>query len=119
MPNYQEQQITGAKWKRSHFVAIENPLVGEKAVNFYEQFARQTSDGQLTFEEAGSLRQAFSDPSVTFPLRSPVDDSLITDASGAPVTTTYQNVYVLLHSLYLHLASLRDNVVLPGATVPG
>lgn len=107
MPNYQEQPITGSKWRRSHFVSIENPLAGERAVTFHEQIARQTDDGLASFEDAGSLRQPFTDPSVVFDLRSPVDDSLL----GS--TATYEEVYVILHSLYLHLASQRDGVTLP------
>jgi hypothetical protein len=106
MSNYREEEITGSKWRRSHFVSIENPLVGEKAVTFHEQMARQTSDGELQVKDAGSLRQSFDDPSVVFDLRSPLDDSLL----GA--TATYQDVYVILHSLYLHLASQRDGVTL-------
>lgn len=107
MPNYQEQPITGATWRRSHFVSIENPLVGEKAVTFHEQTARQTSDGQLSFADAGQLRRIFDNPATEFDLRSPVDDSKL----GG--TATYQDVYVILHSLYLHLASQRDGIELP------
>lgn len=113
MPQYQEQPLTGSRWRRSHFVACENPVVGEKAITFHEQFVKQTSDGAVTFEEAGSLRKPFVDPTATFNLRSPVDDTLILGANGQPLTATYQDVYVILHSLYLALASARDGVTLP------
>lgn len=119
MSNYREAALTGSKWLRSHWVVIENPLLGEKAITFHEQTVKQTSDGAMEFEGAGALRQALVDPTIPFALRSPVDDSPYTNPDGSPVTMTYAQVQVALHSLYLHLASLRDGVTLDGASAPG
>lgn len=105
MSFYREEPITGSKWRRSHFVTIENPAVGEKAITYHEQEVKLLNDGSMSDKPAGSIRQPYAPElaGTVFQLRNPTDDSVIVGA-----TATYQDVYVLLHSLYLHLATMRD-----------
>lgn len=103
MAKYQEQSITGEKWVRSNAVRISNPYQGTPTITFLEEEVSHLSDGRMVNAQLAGIAEPFSDPSKTFPLVNPVTG----ESLGA--TASYQDVYVLLHSLYIALATARDN----------
>jgi len=101
MANYKEQTVTGAKWTRSNRVVIQNPYQGVPTIYFNEEEITALSDGLKHSRPNGGLTKEFSDPMGEFPLIHP--------ETGVQIgTATYQEVYVLLHSLYIALANERD-----------
>jgi hypothetical protein len=109
MANYQEGNVAGRKWRRANRVEISNPPGTDgKLVTFFETEHTELDNGRSFNEQVGKIMEPFLDPTQTFGLRNPVDDSPLLDANGVQLTSNYQNVYVLLHSLYLFLAERRD-----------
>lgn len=107
MANYREQQLSGSKWVRSNTVNISNPYQGLPVVRFGEEEITELSDGKRVNTPLGDLVEPFSDPTKIFPLVNP----LTGEALG--VSSSYQDVYVLLHSLYIALAAQRDTPPAP------
>lgn len=103
MANYREQSLSGQKWVRSNSVHISNPYQGVPVLRFGEEEITTLSDGKTVNAPMQGLVEPFSDPAKTFPLINPVTG----ESLGA--TASYQDVYVLLHSLYIALATARDN----------
>lgn len=112
MANYREETLTGSKWVRSNSVHISNPYQGLPMVRFGEEEITLLSDGKTVNTPLGDLFEPFSDPTKTFPLLNPVTG----DPLGA--TAAYQDVYVMLHSLYIALATARDTPPAPPAPEP-
>lgn len=102
MANYREQAITGSKWLRSNKVTINNPFQGIPQITFSEEEITLLSDGRAVNSPAGLLEKTFETPEGSFNLVNPVDGSVIG-------TSSYQDVYVILHSLYISLAQARDS----------
>lgn len=100
MPNYNESNVSGTKYTRSPQVRISNPLGGVPSIQFKEEDVVVTDDGNVV-QPKGALHESLTDPSVTFDVLNPLDDSVLT-------TATYQDVYNMIYSLYRHLAGLRD-----------
>jgi hypothetical protein len=99
--NYRESAVTGSKWTRSQSVTVSNPLSGVPEIAFSEEEVSLLSDGRAINNPVGVLRKVFDTPATTFPLLNPVDNTVIGTAS-------HQEVYILLHSLYMALAAERD-----------
>lgn len=102
MAEYRESPITGRKRMRSYRVTAHNPANGARAIEFAEEWLTELDDGRYINEPAGSIRRDFTDPTAQFALLNP--------ETGEPVglSATYLQVYVMLHSLYMHLAAQRD-----------
>lgn len=101
MSKYRETNLTGQKWVRSNRVIISNPYQGVPVINFNEEEVTLLSDGKTVNTPVGLLEKMFDEPNGTFDLINPVDGSVIGSAN-------YQQVYVILHSLYISLAKTRD-----------
>ena len=101
MAEYRESPITGRKRMRSYRVTAHNPANGARAIQFDEEWLTELDDGRFINEPAGSIRKDFNDPTVTFDLLNPETGAVIGSSS-------YMQVYVILHSLYMHLANERD-----------
>lgn len=112
MANYKETAVTGSKWLRSWQVVIENKFNKIPSVTFFEEQIVDVGDGAPTSTMMpGQLTEKFTDPSKTFNLVHPV--------TGATIgTASYQDLYVMLSSLYLGLAQARDYVPPPVVEVP-
>lgn len=102
MSNYREESITGNKWVRSNKVSITNPYQGVPEVHFGEEEITLLSDGKTLNSNLPGITIPFVDPTKTFPLLNPVT------GEEFGVNSTYQEVYVILHSLYIALAKERD-----------
>lgn len=100
MADYKSDQIKG--WQRSKGVTIKNELGEVPSISFIEELVVQDANGSILFkEDAGSLYEELSDPSITFPMLNPADDSNVG-------TGSYGQAYALLYSLYRFLADKRD-----------
>ena len=113
MSNYKETTVAGTSYTRSHQVIINNPLVGVKAISFMEEQVVNLGDEQI-IRNQGGIQEPFTtqNHNTQFDLVNPVDGTLI----GS--TMEYKDLYVAIHSLYLHLAAKRDSSVLPTPVVP-
>ena len=101
MPDYKEQTVTGVSWQRCCRVVIDNPVGQIPQAFFYEEEVVNLPSGQVK-RHLGQMVESFSDPSKMFDLINPATGDIIGSA-------TYQDLYILLHSLYMSLAHQRDN----------
>jgi hypothetical protein len=103
--NYKESTISGSKWQRAATIVFYNPHEGIPSVTFNEEEIAVFGTGDTYAKSTGTLSAQFTDPSVQFNLLNPADNTTVIGSA------TYQDAYVMLLSLYLHLANLRDNPV--------
>lgn len=101
MSNYKQSEITGESWQRAARVVIENPRNGVPAITFIEE--KVIVNGEEIIVPAGSVSEPFLPENYLeeFPLYHPETGEIVGSA-------TYQDVYVILHNLYLHVAAKRD-----------
>lgn len=102
MPDYKQTTINGTSWQRAWRVECENPLQGQRQITFHEETVANIGDSVMR-TPAGSCSLPFdeSNAGTEFDLLNP-------DTGGVIGTSTYAQAYVLLHSLYMHAAQLRD-----------
>ena len=100
--NYKETTVTGASWVRANSVTVHNPLGGTGTIRFNEERVIVLEDKSI-FEPVGSVQERLTEDkrSKVFALKHPETLEVVGQA-------TYEQVYLLLHSLYLHLAAERD-----------
>jgi hypothetical protein len=103
MSDYKEASLTGSKWQRAHTVNIFNSYGGVPWIRFLEETITLLSDGQVQHVPAGEMQAEFTDPATSFNLISPLDNTTVIGSA------TYGDLHVMLHSLYFHLATARDN----------
>lgn len=102
MPNYKQTSIAGESWVRAYQIIIDNRYGQTPQIVFNEE---EIADATTTTfnKHVSHIVESFSDPTKTFDLLNPVDGTVIG-------TVSYQDVYVMLSSLYAHLAAARDAV---------
>lgn len=100
--NYKETTVTGSSWVRANSVTVHNPLGGTGAIRFNEERVIVLEDKTIS-EPVGSVQDRLTEDkrSKVFDLKHPETLEVVGQA-------TYEQVYLLLHSLYLHLAAERD-----------
>lgn len=108
--NYQQTSLAGVQWKRSKRVQIENPYGGTPSVVFTEEIAITLADGSVVTIPCGTLEVAFN-PSAVIPLINPWTGEPLTNVNGDPQFATHIEAYILLHSLYIDNATIRDTPV--------
>ena len=103
MQNYKETEVSGTSYVRAREVVVSNVLDGYKGIMYVEEEVSILGE-KIMRETAGALHQEFTaeNASTEFPLLNPITNEPI----GA--TATFQDVYVLLFSLYYHMATKRD-----------
>lgn len=114
MPNYKQTQITAESWTRCNKVICDNPYTGGKMVTFIEERVIDLGDGPMT-QPTGVLVEHFGEANATEQL------DLIHPDTGAVIgQATFQQVYLMLHSLYMHAAIKRDTapVYVPVPDIP-
>lgn len=103
MPNYKESTIPCTSYVRAHHAVAVNPLQGPKFIQFREETVIVLPDGTSSTTPAGDCAKFLTAENATesFPLL---------DADGNPTgqTSTYSDVYLVLMSLYYHVANQRD-----------
>ena len=103
MQNYKETTVSGTSYVRAREVTVTNTLGGYKGIMFCEEQVSVFGE-KIMREGIGAIHQEFTaeNASTEFQLLNPITNEPI----GA--TATFQDVYVLLFSLYYHVAALRD-----------
>jgi hypothetical protein len=96
MTDYLEQSITGKTWVRSDGVTISNPYGGAPECRFSKERITELSDGTKVNTQLPPVSDQFLNPAEQFNLLHP----LTGDVVG---TATYQEVYVMLYSLFMHV----------------
>ena len=108
MSNYKETVVQGeySEYQRSNKVIITNELGGIPEITFMEQVLATLPNGQQLQVRQDKCTDILQDPAETFNLLNPQDDSIIG-------TAQYQEVYILLYSLYRYVGAKRDTAVQP------
>lgn len=101
MNDYRQSLVSGSTYQRGRSLYFENPRNATRSLLVREERVTVLADREIA-EFSGEIRKNVTDLTVEFPLRNPVDNELIGQ------TATYQDLYVLLFSLYWHLAEERD-----------
>lgn len=115
MPNYKETTISGSEYQRARLITITNEHNSNNSITFVEE--KITFIGSDHFHtDVSQITETLTleNGSTSFNLLNPVDDSVIG-------TATYQELYVILYSLYMKLAADRDAQVpytVPNIGVP-
>lgn len=101
--NYQEIATSGSMWTRSNKVTISNPYNQTPSVHFEEERVIQLDGGAAPITNPNPrFLSANFDATASFPLLDPVTG----EPTGA--TATHQELYVMLHSLYIKTATDSD-----------
>jgi len=101
MPEYRQTAVSGTMRRRSNVVQISNELGATPSIRFVEEDVVDLN-GVTVKTPVGGVVETFTNPTETFPLVNPVDNTLL----GS--TVAYQDAYVLMYSLYLYVAGKRD-----------
>lgn len=110
MPNYQQTSVAGDCWVRASKVEINHPYGDDySSIRFHEEKIWNFSDGTILKEPIypdrteSVVHDYFLDKTIntTFP---------VLDENGLEtgVSYNYNDVYKILHSLYIFLANKRD-----------
>ena len=105
MPKYKESSVTGESWRRSFQIVGSNEYGEEPTIQFSEEDIFILPDNKVVNYRTGSNVGTTFTPenSLTqFQLRNPETEEYIDSYA------TYKDLFVLLHSLYFHLAKKRD-----------
>jgi hypothetical protein len=104
MANYKESSVAGITWQRCHRIDIRNPHEEPKFAVFLEEEITDLGNEKTVKSPVGQILADFTDPSTVVDLINPeTSDSLGT-------SVTYQDIYVILYSLYIKLATERDAI---------
>lgn len=110
MSLYREEDVvvnrTIKTFVRSRLITIDNPNGLDPQITYLEEkIQRETGQPDVSLGDVGSLSKTLTagNAATSFDLVNPID--------GTPLgtTATYADIQVLLHSLYFHLATERDN----------
>ena len=114
MTNYKETQITASKYQRARFVTITNDKGTNPFISFVEEQIVVLDDGSFVKNECGLVGEVLTVDNATEQFDILNDDGTVSGQS------TYQDVYKLLSSLYIHMATKRDaiNVAQPIVVEP-
>ncbi len=101
-PDYRSSAISGTSWHRCLHIECNNPHNGLQTIRFDEERRMLLEDGTTIGTPAGYVQEAFTDPTIMFPLLDP--------RSGKEIgqEMSYGTVYAVLWSLYITLAAKRD-----------
>lgn len=117
--NYNETGIAGTTWIRSHQVQINNQYGKNPTVVFLEQRAVTLVDGTvLTLSLIPGFIEVAFDPSVQIPLINPWTGEPLTNVDGTQQYASHIEAYILLHSLYMQNAKLRDDALAAESSPP-
>ena len=93
-------ETTTTLYKRANVIVINNELNMPPEITFQEQYA--TAEGEAVDGRVGSCALIMpEEDDATFPLEHPITGDPLGEAS-------FQTLQVMLHSLYLYTASIRD-----------
>ena len=103
MTDYKQTDVAGRQHQRAFKISIDNPYLQMPSIVFEEETVVQL-DGQAIKQFAGTMREDLTMENMgeSFDLVNPLDNTPL------GTTATYQELQILLHSAYFHLAAKRD-----------
>ena len=102
MADYQETSVTGTSYKRANEVFISNPLTGPKSIRFSEEFVVNLGSAPQRVPQ-GVVETILTDANKLTGV------SIIDPENGSEMfQLTYEQIYCVLYSLYLKVATDRD-----------
>lgn len=103
MADYRQSTVSGHAWTRAYSVTLLNPINEASTAIFSEEDVVALGDGKHIKQPAGACSDEFTAANAgeSFDLVHPVTGQVVG-------TATYQDVYVLMASLYMHVALKRD-----------
>ena len=102
MSNYKQTSVTGESWIRANRVVVENPFGGAPSIGFAEERVFNIG-GESVTQPSGNVGTYFT------PFNANNEFNILNPETGEVVgVAKYSDVYVMLHSLYIHLATIRD-----------
>jgi hypothetical protein len=106
MTDYKASDIAGYKWRRCKQIVIKNYINTLPVGIFLEEDCVSFGNGEVVTKEISELQEAFSPSNIN-------EEFKVLDMDGNDTGTkmTYGQVYVVLKSLYMHLAEKRDTPV--------
>lgn len=101
---YKETTVNGNSYIRPKLLHFTNEVELPPSAVIVEEQLTTLSDGTVLKKDLGNLPVTY-DPSATFPLLNPT--------TGEPTTTTltHADFYSIMYSLYVHVATLRDEAL--------
>lgn len=107
MPKYNETNVVGESWIRSNKVICSNEYGQNPTIYYQEEELFNFSDGKVVSSPHNHMYPAAvnfykENANTIFEIINPETDL----PTGN--TATYQDLYILVHSLYFHLVELRD-----------
>lgn len=111
MSKYNQTIAQGEVYTRAKRVICSNPLEGSRQITFIEEDVVTVGDKTM-MTDAGQISQPFTNNNgdTEFPLVNPLT------GEDLGQTVTFQQLYVLLHSLYISLATKRDESLVEDET---
>lgn len=105
--NYRQTEGTATTWRRSSQVQILNPWGGIPSIRFSEEDVANVNGQDIKMPLMFSVNAEF---------HSAAEIPLINPETGESLgkSATHEDLYVLLHSLYIQLAARRDEAALAG-----
>ena len=96
--------IAGNKFKRSYNIIVQNPYIGIGQINYQQEIIAAFADGtEIRYGLAADIVEQFINPSESFNLLDPTTGAIIGVSS-------YQQVYIMLYSLYAYLGTKYPNL---------
>jgi hypothetical protein len=104
MSNYREEEIstTMKKWRRAYYIGITNDYNTIPIITFHEEDVIEFPVGKLMRTGMSQVYEKCTDPSEVFDTINPYTGEKVGEAS-------YQDLQLMIYSMYLHLAKKRDN----------
>lgn len=106
MTKYNQANVSGESWLRAYQIICYNGYDEEPRIRYDEENLIALSNGEILRNSSGKsiVKTLTVDNALTnFKLRDPTTGECIGNS-----TSTFQNLYVMLYSLYFHLAKERD-----------
>lgn len=102
MPNYLESNVAGNKYVRCNAIHVMNVLNGAKMITLSEEQVIILDDDIITKPSNQIVKELTpNNANTSFDVLNPEDNSVVS-------SMTYEEVYAVLYSLYLHSALERD-----------
>lgn len=106
MANYKESEVGGTSWVRSNRISISNEFDGIPSISFIEEQMYNINNTLInkpynTSSSPGGICASFDNPNKSFELINP-------DTGDIMGVARLNDLRVILHSLYIHLAKKRD-----------
>lgn len=107
MNKYLPTNVSGDSWIRSKRIVVENPLLSsERKIKYSEEKVVQLADDTL-FKPMGTLEVTLDESMLLNEID--IVDPITGEPTGHKVS--YQDIYAIFYSSYIHFATQRDNPI--------